>query len=79
MLTKRFHGLFEDLVGTFKVYRDTRRDPAHILELTSARADLEDARLEIFEESKSVIRELRMMRINDPQAYAEAMRGKSTV
>jgi hypothetical protein len=79
MLTQRFHGLFKDLVGSFKVYKDATRDPARILELTSARADLDDARVEIFEESRGVIRELRTLRLNDPQAYAEAMRGRSTV
>ena len=70
MLTQRFYGLFRNLVGTFKAYQDTPRDPAPILDLTSARSDLDDARVEIFEESKGVIRELRTLRINDPQAYA---------
>jgi len=79
MLTRRFHRLFKNLVGTFRVYQESPRDPTKILELTSARADLDDARLEIFEESKDVIRELRTLRINDPQAYAQAMRGRSTV
>ncbi len=79
MLTQRFHSLFENLVGTFRVYQDAPRDPNRILDLTSARADLDDARVEIFEESKDVIRELRTLRINDPQAYAQAMRSRSTV
>ena len=79
MLTQRFHGLFSNLVGVFKDYQNAPRDPAHILDLTTARAELDDARVEIFEESKDVIRELRRLRIEDPQAYLEAMRGKSTL
>lgn len=50
MLTQRLPCLFRELVGTFKAYQDARRDPDYVLELTAARADLGDIRVEIFED-----------------------------
>ena len=74
MLSPKFQNLFPTLVSRFKVYQDAPRDLVGFRELADARADLEDVRLEVFEEAKSTLRELRALRVSNPQAYAAAMR-----
>jgi hypothetical protein len=77
MLSSKFHQLFPQLVGRFKVYQDAPRDIEGLRELADARANLEDVRLEVFEEAKGELRELRALRVRDPQAYAASMRDQS--
>ena len=55
MLSERFEQLLRGLIGAFIQYDDTPRNADTVIDLASARADLEDRRREIAHERDEVM------------------------